>query len=380
MHVNLHAYIRTRAFTHTHPYAHAHIHRWIENPADHYTQTHARKPTQTHAHTHKHTHKHTHTHTHTHTHGGAPLRPTSETRPQSSQTPRFYIGGIIKAKDPYKRLKLIDVTGWTHAAMRRALVRKDCDAFFMHSTARDIRFRDAMFMGDENDPGRCMMANAGEPPQLVASGFAFSTMGETCPNFILGAFSEMLQVLGEEGVIQERIKRDMDMADTARCGAGEATTTSSVALSVINLAGVLLLHAVVVVFCLLGWLYPLHMRLRKRTAKRAAKQLSDAPIPVLPPPLEDTSDKQVDEAMSATPSSPVDGPLALRRYSTSHQLPSRENSESLDQLGGALRLHIDESARSQSARIDEIARSQSARSPSLRAPASMRAPSLRAPA
>ena len=77
--------------------------------------------------------------------------------------------------------------------------------------------------------------------------------------------------------------------------------------------------------------------------------------------MEDTSDKRVDEAMSATPSSPVDGPLALRRYSTSHQLPSRENSESLDQLGRALRLHIDESARSQSARIDEIARSQSAR-------------------
>ena len=182
--------------------------------------------------------------------------------------------------------------------MRRALVRKDCDAFFMHSTDRDTRFRDAMFMGDENDPGRCMMANAGEPPQRVAAGFSFSTMGETCPNFILGAFAQMLQVLGDEGVIEELSKRYRDMEDSAYCGAGTATTTSSVALSVINLAGVLLLHAVVVGFCLLGWLYPLHMRLRKRTAKQTAKQLSDAPIPVLPPPLEDTSDKQVDEAMS----------------------------------------------------------------------------------
>jgi hypothetical protein len=34
-----------------------------------------------------------------------------------------------------------------------------------------------------------------------------------------------------------------------------------------------------------------------------------------------------------------------------------KNSESLDQLGRALRLHIDESARSQSTRIDETAQS-----------------------
>jgi hypothetical protein len=200
--------------------------------------------------------------------------------------------------DPYKRLTLIDTSGWTLAAMRRALVRKDCDAYFASLSVVNTQLSDPKFMGDKNDPGRCMMAIAGDTPQRVAAGFAFSRKRETCTNFLFGAFAEMLQVLGEEGVIEDLYKRYINLEDTAHCGADAATTTSSVALSVINLAGVLLLHAVVVGFCLLGWLYPLHMRLRKRTAKQTAKQLSDAPIPVLPPPLEDTSDKQVDEAMS----------------------------------------------------------------------------------
>ncbi len=101
-------------------------------------------------------------------------------------------GNELKAKDPKKQLEYLDTNGWTTQQIRTALTNKECDAWVETTSYVNIAFRDKNFMGDEKDSDYCKFGTAGEPFQNAGGGWVFSLKGETCPQFLLGAFSEML--------------------------------------------------------------------------------------------------------------------------------------------------------------------------------------------
>ncbi len=165
-------------------------------------------------------------------------------------------------------LKYFDTSDFTPNSLRDALMDKQCHALMAVQSDKDVLFSDKNFNAD------CRFGVAGEAFGTLFGGWPFSLRGPTCPHFIVAAFSEIIRTLSDEGIIQELYDKYLEGDATVSCNDGPsgATSDTSAALGLRQLAGVLLTHTVVVGLCLLGWLFPL----RRQSRKRAAKQSNNA--------------------------------------------------------------------------------------------------------
>ncbi len=176
-------------------------------------------------------------------------------------------GGIIKAADRIAALKYFDVAGFSPAQIRMALINKDCAAAYFATLTMNRHLRDERFNPD------CRFAPAGEAFDNLDGGWPVSIQGGAsgCKQFVVGAISEILRMLSDDGTIRDLYTRYLEEETTARCDRPPELLSGGTSLDVSNLAGVLLLHGVVVGLCMLGWLYPLRRQLRTRRAKQAKK-------------------------------------------------------------------------------------------------------------
>ncbi len=176
---------------------------------------------------------------------------------------------MLKAFDKDKALKYVDITNSGAAEIRDFLISKRCGAAFVKQHDGNVMLSDKEFNGD------CRFNFVGEALDKLFGGWAFSIRSNsTCPQFIVGAFSEMLRTLSDEGQIAALYKSELASETTAVCSGPDPMSDS--ALGVRDLGGVLTFHVLLILLCWLGWLYPLHRRMRKNASEASALDAKDA--------------------------------------------------------------------------------------------------------
>ena len=157
------------------------------------------------------------------------------------------------------------------------------------------------------------------------------------------AMSEVLMTLQEEGVLSKLYKEYVANETTTNCDAAAPSSQSSNsnALDVPDLAGVLLLHCLIMVLAVLGWLYPLSVHLRKKVTSNATAIATPPP----PPPRPDEGNWR-----------PSLGNLEVEVQSRENKVDNNEFSKALTLVEGSLIRTMQQMSSEHAAAIQDLER------------------------